>query len=87
MSVDMSKRETWSVVGIKMAFSLVHSRLGHKLQGVLCDGDSAELAPSTVVNCMKIDEGMLGSKTRYVEDRNISHVLYNRRCIASLKPL
>lgn len=34
-----------------------HSRLGHKIQGVLCDGDSNEVVASTVVNCLKIDEG------------------------------
>lgn len=33
------------------------SRLGHKLQGVLCDGDSNEVVASTVVNCLRIDEG------------------------------
>ncbi|XP_041930110.1 uncharacterized protein si:ch211-153b23.3 [Alosa sapidissima] len=38
---------------------MVVSRLGHKLQGVLCDGESAEVAPSTVVNCLKIDEGII----------------------------
>uniref|UniRef100_A0A3Q0R9Y0 Threonylcarbamoyl-AMP synthase n=1 Tax=Amphilophus citrinellus TaxID=61819 RepID=A0A3Q0R9Y0_AMPCI len=31
-------------------------RLGHKIQGVLCDGDSNEVVASTVVNCLKIDE-------------------------------
>jgi hypothetical protein len=35
----------------------VCSRLGHKIQGVLCDGDSKEVVASTVVNCLKIDEG------------------------------
>jgi hypothetical protein len=35
------------------------SRLGHKIQGVLCDGDSNEVVASTVVNCLKIDEGMM----------------------------
>ena len=35
------------------------SRLGHKIQGVLCDGDSNEVVASTVVNCLKIDEGEL----------------------------
>ncbi|KAL2077579.1 hypothetical protein ACEWY4_027083 [Coilia grayii] len=38
---------------------MVVSRLGHKLQGVLCDGESAEVAPSTVVNCLRIDEGII----------------------------
>lgn len=33
------------------------SRLGQKIQGVLCDGDSNEFVASTVVNCLKIDEG------------------------------
>lgn len=32
-------------------------RLGHKLEGVLCDGESNEVVASTVVNCIKIDEG------------------------------
>ncbi|XP_069068155.1 uncharacterized protein [Pleurodeles waltl] len=39
---------------------MVISRLSHKLEGVLCDGDSNELVGSTVVNCLKIDEGILG---------------------------
>ncbi|KAM3612274.1 uncharacterized protein V6R79_005939 [Siganus canaliculatus] len=37
--------------------SMVVNRLGHKLQGVLCDGESNEVIASTVVNCLKIDEG------------------------------
>ncbi|KAM9740750.1 uncharacterized protein ACNS7B_012079 [Menidia menidia] len=36
--------------------SMVISRLGHKIQGVLCDGDSNEVVASTVVNCLRIDE-------------------------------
>ncbi|NXK12103.1 YRDC protein, partial [Herpetotheres cachinnans] len=36
---------------------MVISRLGHKLEGVLCDGESDEVVASTVVNCTKIDEG------------------------------
>ncbi|KAG7259632.1 hypothetical protein CRUP_036756 [Coryphaenoides rupestris] len=39
--------------------SMVLSRLGHKIQGVLCDGDSNEVVASTVVNCLKIDEGTI----------------------------
>ncbi|XP_042306774.1 putative threonylcarbamoyl-AMP synthase [Sceloporus undulatus] len=35
---------------------MVISRLGHKLEGVLCDGESNELMASTVVNCTQIDE-------------------------------
>ncbi|NWV14358.1 YRDC protein, partial [Ptilonorhynchus violaceus] len=35
---------------------MVISRLGHKLEGVLCDGDSDEVVASTVVNCTEIDE-------------------------------
>ncbi|XP_027603737.1 uncharacterized protein LOC114002132 isoform X1 [Pipra filicauda] len=35
---------------------MVISRLGHKLEGVLCDGESDEVVASTVVNCTKIDE-------------------------------
>ncbi|XP_064829065.1 uncharacterized protein LOC135545386 [Oncorhynchus masou masou] len=38
---------------------MVISRLGHKIQGVLCDGDSNEIVASTVVNCLKIDEGTI----------------------------
>ncbi|MED6266204.1 hypothetical protein CHARACLAT_033348, partial [Characodon lateralis] len=34
-------------------------RLGHKIQGVLCDGDSNEVIASTVVNCLRIDEGII----------------------------
>ncbi|XP_035524717.1 uncharacterized protein si:ch211-153b23.3 [Morone saxatilis] len=39
--------------------SMVINRLGHKIQGVLCDGDSNEVVASTVVNCLKIDEGTI----------------------------
>ncbi|XP_029021938.1 uncharacterized protein si:ch211-153b23.3 [Betta splendens] len=39
--------------------SMVINRLGHKIQGVLCDGDSNELCASTVINCLKIDEGTI----------------------------
>ncbi|XP_068571501.1 uncharacterized protein si:ch211-153b23.3 [Cebidichthys violaceus] len=39
--------------------TMVISRLGHKIQGVLCDGDSNEVVASTVVNCLKIDEGTI----------------------------
>ncbi|XP_034545196.1 uncharacterized protein si:ch211-153b23.3 [Notolabrus celidotus] len=39
--------------------SMVINRLGHKIQGVLCDGDSNEVIASTVVNCLKIDEGTI----------------------------
>ncbi|KAJ1101613.1 hypothetical protein NDU88_006679 [Pleurodeles waltl] len=38
---------------------MVISRLWHKLEGVLCDGDSYEMVGSTVVNCLRIDEGIL----------------------------
>uniref|UniRef100_H3BDT0 Threonylcarbamoyl-AMP synthase n=1 Tax=Latimeria chalumnae TaxID=7897 RepID=H3BDT0_LATCH len=38
---------------------MVISRLGHKLSGVLCDGESNESVPSTVVNCTKIEEGTI----------------------------
>uniref|UniRef100_A0A3P9IUH9 Threonylcarbamoyl-AMP synthase n=1 Tax=Oryzias latipes TaxID=8090 RepID=A0A3P9IUH9_ORYLA len=31
-------------------------RLGHKIQGVLCDGNSNEVVASTVVNCLRINE-------------------------------
>ncbi|CAF99094.1 unnamed protein product [Tetraodon nigroviridis] len=36
---------------------MVISRLGHKIQGVLCDGHSNEVVASTVVNCLRINEG------------------------------
>ncbi|KAK2849290.1 hypothetical protein Q5P01_009124 [Channa striata] len=39
--------------------SMIINRLGHKIQGVLCDGDSNEVVGSTVVNCLKIDEGII----------------------------
>lgn len=39
--------------------SMIIDRLGHKIQGVLCDGDSNEVVGSTVVNCLKIDEGTI----------------------------
>ncbi|XP_071614016.1 uncharacterized protein [Heliangelus exortis] len=35
---------------------MVISRLGQKLEGVLCDGESDEVVASTVVNCTQIDE-------------------------------
>ncbi|OPJ89788.1 hypothetical protein AV530_003932 [Patagioenas fasciata monilis] len=38
---------------------MVISRLGHKLEGVLCDGESDEVVASTVVNCTKIDERII----------------------------
>ncbi|XP_026887364.1 putative threonylcarbamoyl-AMP synthase [Electrophorus electricus] len=38
---------------------MVVNRLGSKLQGVLCDGESNEVVASTVVNCLKIDEGTI----------------------------
>ncbi|XP_060741274.1 uncharacterized protein si:ch211-153b23.3 [Tachysurus vachellii] len=38
---------------------MVINRLGHKIQGVLCDGHSNELVGSTVVSCLKIDEGTI----------------------------
>ncbi|XP_040903525.1 uncharacterized protein LOC121188051 [Toxotes jaculatrix] len=39
--------------------SMVINRLGHKIQGVLCDGDSNEVVASTVINCLRIDEGTI----------------------------
>ncbi|KAK9517924.1 hypothetical protein VZT92_023256 [Zoarces viviparus] len=39
--------------------TMVIKRLGNKIQGVLCDGDSNEVVASTVVNCLKIDEGTI----------------------------
>uniref|UniRef100_A0AAV2MJD4 Threonylcarbamoyl-AMP synthase n=1 Tax=Knipowitschia caucasica TaxID=637954 RepID=A0AAV2MJD4_KNICA len=39
--------------------SMVISRLGHKLQGVLSDGESNQVVASTIVNCLKIDEGSI----------------------------
>ncbi|XP_028922824.1 uncharacterized protein LOC103171094 [Ornithorhynchus anatinus] len=38
---------------------MVISRLGHKLEGVLCDGESDEVLASTVVNCLRIEEGTI----------------------------
>ncbi|KAL7886053.1 hypothetical protein AOLI_G00063480 [Acnodon oligacanthus] len=38
---------------------MVIDRLGHKIQGVLCDGESNEVVASTVVNCLKISEGTI----------------------------
>ncbi|XP_061092800.1 uncharacterized protein si:ch211-153b23.3 [Conger conger] len=38
---------------------MVVTRLGQKIQGVLCDGVSNEVVASTVVNCLKIDEGTI----------------------------
>ncbi|KAM9850210.1 uncharacterized protein ACBR49_007426 [Aulostomus maculatus] len=39
--------------------SMVIDRLGHKIQGVLSDGESNEVTGSTVINCLKIDEGTI----------------------------
>ncbi|XP_029368241.1 uncharacterized protein LOC115049828 [Echeneis naucrates] len=39
--------------------SMVINRLGHKIQGVLCDGNSNEVVASTVVNCLRVDEGTI----------------------------
>ncbi|XP_068508387.1 threonylcarbamoyl-AMP synthase-like isoform X1 [Syngnathus scovelli] len=39
--------------------SMVIDRLGHKIQGVLCDGETREVVASTVVNCLQIDEGAI----------------------------
>ncbi|TNN63867.1 Threonylcarbamoyl-AMP synthase [Liparis tanakae] len=39
--------------------TMVLNRLGQKIQGVLCDGDSNEVVASTVVNCLKIHEGII----------------------------
>lgn len=41
------------------------SRLGHKIQGMLCDGNSNEVVASTVVNCLKIDEGKRQKYSHY----------------------
>ncbi|BFY99298.1 hypothetical protein BsWGS_02338 [Bradybaena similaris] len=38
---------------------MVIDSLGEKLDGVVCDGTSRELVASTVVNCLKIDEGII----------------------------
>ncbi|XP_069505044.1 centrin-2 isoform X1 [Ambystoma mexicanum] len=38
---------------------IVLSYFGHRLEGVLCDGDSNGVVDSTVVNCLRIDEGIL----------------------------
>lgn len=43
-----------------------NSRLGHKVQGVLCDGDSNEVVASTVVNCLKIHEGRTQRYSQYI---------------------
>ncbi|XP_062578487.1 uncharacterized protein LOC134240411 [Saccostrea cucullata] len=39
--------------------STVLDTLGEKLAGVVCDDESNETVASTVVNCMKIDEGVI----------------------------
>ncbi|XP_061181070.1 uncharacterized protein LOC133189688 [Saccostrea echinata] len=39
--------------------STVIDTLGEKLAGVVCDDESNETVASTVVNCMKIDEGVI----------------------------
>ncbi|KAJ3588414.1 hypothetical protein NHX12_012007 [Muraenolepis orangiensis] len=64
--------------------SMVLSRLGHKIQGVLCDGVSNEVVASTVVNCLKIDEGTISilregcvpaAKVQQIFDRVKNHML------------
>ncbi|KAK7489509.1 hypothetical protein BaRGS_00019308 [Batillaria attramentaria] len=39
--------------------SMVVTSLGDKLDGIVCDGESNETQASTVVNCCKIDEGVI----------------------------
>ena len=41
--------------------------VGHKLDAMICDGDSRELSASTVVNCMKIDQGKMSNRTAFKE--------------------
>ncbi|GAB1605690.1 uncharacterized protein LOC115219664 [Argonauta hians] len=36
---------------------MVLESLGHKIDGMICDGESREAAPSTVVNCLNISQG------------------------------
>lgn len=36
-----------------------HYLSGHKIDGLLCDGPSNHDVASTVVNCMKIDQGKI----------------------------
>eukprot|EP00106_Octopus_bimaculoides_P002059 XP_014769501.1 PREDICTED: threonylcarbamoyl-AMP synthase-like [Octopus bimaculoides] len=36
---------------------MVLESLGHKIDGMICDGESRETAPSTVVNCVNINKG------------------------------
>ncbi|KAK7489506.1 hypothetical protein BaRGS_00019305 [Batillaria attramentaria] len=38
---------------------MVVDTLGHKIDAMVCDGESKQLAPSTVVNCLKIDQGII----------------------------
>lgn len=47
---------------------LPYRRLGHKLEGVLCDGESDEVVASTVVNCTKIDESECKNHPFYVSN-------------------
>ncbi|KAK7099661.1 uncharacterized protein [Littorina saxatilis] len=39
--------------------TMVVDTLGHKIDAMICDGESKQIAPSTVVNCLKIDEGII----------------------------
>ncbi|KAL8590448.1 hypothetical protein ACOMHN_011661 [Nucella lapillus] len=38
---------------------MVIDTLGERIDAMVCDGKSRQLAPSTVVNCIKIDEGVI----------------------------
>lgn len=63
------------------------SRLGHKIQGVLCDGESNEVVASTVVNCLKIDEGMLTiqvSSSLHHKHNRYSHNFKTMLCLCPL---
>lgn len=61
----LTESHSTEVIITRSAFSYNHhftfycilSRLGQKIQGVLCDGNSNEVVASTVVNCLRIDEG------------------------------
>lgn len=50
---ELQHKAVWNTMQLSF---FPYRRLGHKLEGVLCDGESDEVVASTVVNCTRIDE-------------------------------
>ncbi|XP_041350888.1 threonylcarbamoyl-AMP synthase-like [Gigantopelta aegis] len=54
--------------------------LGHKLDGIICDGESRESCASTVVSCLKIDQGTItyfreGCTPKEVVDKHLEDAI------------